>query len=160
VVVRRAPYQSFLEVIHTIRPQCREPRCCALASLATARSAGLAQQRITTLYEAIKDRCAMQGVAKDKLGMLPLVVAGGLGGMACWITVYPVDVIKSKLQTQAASAPMYKGLWDCGRQLYRAGGAGALYKGLGPCLARSFPANAAAFLAYETAFKAIKNWAP
>ena len=92
--------------------------------------------------------------------MLPLVMSGGLGGIACWLTVYPLDTIKSALQTQSLSQPQYKGLWDCGRQLVKANGIKALYKGLGPCLARSFPANAAAFLAYEHAFKAIKSWHP
>lgn len=59
------------------------------------------------------------------------------------------DVIKSKLQCQSYKWPQYRGILDCGAQLYRAGGVACLYKGLGPCLVRAAPANGIAFLLYE-----------
>jgi solute carrier family 25 (mitochondrial carnitine/acylcarnitine transporter), member 20/29 len=100
----------------------------------------------------------VQGLpSTEQLGILPLVVAGGLGGMACWIVVYPMDVIKSKLQLQSMTKPNYKGIWDCAKKVVAAEGMAGLYKGLGPCLARSFPANAAAFVAYEQTMRLVRS---
>jgi solute carrier family 25 carnitine/acylcarnitine transporter 20/29 len=60
--------------------------------------------------------------------------------------------IKTRLQTQNVHAvDRCRGVWDCGLQLYRTRGAAALWRGFGPCMARSVPANAVAFLAFEKA---------
>ena len=37
-------------------------------------------------------------------------------------------------------------------------GVGGLYKGFGPAIARSFPANGACFLVYELVSSALKNY--
>ena len=49
------------------------------------------------------------------------------------------------------SARRYASTMDCCRQLWAEGGWRRFYRGLAPCLLRSFPANAACFLAYERA---------
>lgn len=72
--------------------------------------------------------------------------------------MYPMDIIKSKLQTQALGRGLYKGIWDCARQVVRYEGVGGLYRGFSPCLMRAFPANAAAFLAYEQAMLALTSY--
>lgn len=66
-----------------------------------------------------------------------------------WSIVLPLDVAKSRIQVARPGAP-----WDMGvaahlRALAREGGARALWSGLGPTVARAFPANAAQWLAYE-----------
>lgn len=59
------------------------------------------------------------------------------------------DVIKSKLQVDSYSAPRYRGILDCARQVVASEGAAGLFRGFAPALARSFPANAACFCTYE-----------
>ena len=76
--------------------------------------------------------------------------------MACWAVVLPIDVIKSKLQTQSMRYPEYSGILDCARKLYMREGLPAMYKGLLPCLVRAMPANGTAFLLYEQTSKALK----
>ena len=49
----------------------------------------------------------------------------------------------------------YKGIIDCAQQMWRAGGVRSFMKGFGPCMARSFPANAAAFVVYELAWDVV-----
>ena len=49
---------------------------------------------------------------------------------------------------------------DCATQLIREKGPSALFKGLGPAMARAVPANAATFLGYELAMKAMNRAAP
>jgi solute carrier family 25 (mitochondrial carnitine/acylcarnitine transporter), member 20/29 len=97
----------------------------------------------------------MQGLERtDQLGTVPLVAAGGCGGVAFWVVMYPVDVVKSKLQTQHVGPNQeYSGMMDCARKVLARDGWAGLYRGVGPCLLRSFPANAAAFVAYEAAMR-------
>jgi solute carrier family 25 (mitochondrial carnitine/acylcarnitine transporter), member 20/29 len=60
----------------------------------------------------------IQGLKSTKeLGMPSLMLAGGLGGLAFWTFVYPMDVIKSKIQMQSLSPLEYKGILDCGRKV-------------------------------------------
>lgn len=102
----------------------------------------------------------MQGLRSTQdVPLWALVAAGGLGGIACWTVVYPVDIIKSKLQVQSAKLPEYRGILDCGVKLYRSGGLACLYKGIGPCLVRAVPANGVAFLLYEQTAKFLNTWA-
>lgn len=88
------------------------------------------------------------GSSKD-LKAWQFMFAGGLAGLAFWGPVYPIDFIKTLIQTDSETKPKFKGILDCTRQTFRKGGIRALYNGVGPCVARAFPANAVTFLAYE-----------
>lgn len=74
-----------------------------------------------------------------------------MGGFFYWAATYPIDVIKSSMQTDAVDPAKrrYKSVADCARKLYAQGGARRFTVGLTPCLLRSIPGNAACFLAYE-----------
>jgi len=50
--------------------------------------------------------------------------------------VGPVELIRIRLQTQPVEKKIYSGPIDCIRQIYRAGGIRALYRGLGATVAR------------------------
>ncbi|PSC71230.1 Mitochondrial carnitine acylcarnitine carrier [Micractinium conductrix] len=108
-------------------------------------------------YEAVKALLARhQGISESQLGAGSLVVAGGVGGAAYWLCIYPFDVIKSKLQTQNVfAADRYTGVVDCGVRLYREAGWRALWRGFTPCFLRSVPANSAAFLTFESVRSAL-----
>lgn len=84
----------------------------------------------------------LTGDASPKLAHL--FVAGGSAGFMYWLLFYPLDVIKSALQTDALVKidRKYSGIGDAVKQLYAEGGIGRFYKGLTPCLIRSVPANA------------------
>lgn len=103
-------------------------------------------------YDACKAAlAAAQGIPQEQLGAGSLLVAGGVGGASFWAFTYPIDVIKSRMQTQNPfAADRFRGIWDCGQRLYREGGRRALYRGYTPCLMRSVPANAVAFLTFES----------
>jgi solute carrier family 25 carnitine/acylcarnitine transporter 20/29 len=63
-------------------------------------------------------------------------VAGGLAGIAFWITALPIDVAKSRFQT--APEGKYNQLWDVYSELFRQAGARSLYKGFTPVIIRYF----------------------
>lgn len=100
------------------------------------------------VYEALKQYFA-GGQDTSKLGRGSLMLAGGLAGGAFWISVYPTDVVKSVIQIDDYKNPKYSGSIDAFRKIVAAEGVKGLYKGFGPAMARSVPANAACFLAYE-----------
>eukprot|EP00164_Ancoracysta_twista_P004833 GFYU01006568.1.p1 GENE.GFYU01006568.1~~GFYU01006568.1.p1 ORF type:complete len:312 (-),score=83.57 GFYU01006568.1:129-1010(-) len=102
-------------------------------------------------YEITKRHMQMR--VGDDLGPLHLFLAGGIAGICAQVSQLPFDTVKSRLQTQSEVNPIYKGTIDCFRQTMKADGIAGFYKGLGPTLARAFPANAATFLAFEMAMK-------
>ncbi|QKX55060.1 uncharacterized protein TRUGW13939_02152 [Talaromyces rugulosus] len=92
-----------------------------------------------------------------KAGDLPLtaiLTAGGSAGIAMWIPVFPVDTIKSKMQS-ASGNPTIGGTI---RAIHASGGFKAFFPGFGPALARAVPANAATFLGVELAHKAMNKF--
>jgi solute carrier family 25 carnitine/acylcarnitine transporter 20/29 len=72
-----------------------------------------------------------------------LLLSGGLAGMSAWMSTYPIDVIKSRVQADMSGK--YKGFVDCFRQSYQELGFGVFTRGLGSTLLRAFPVNAATF---------------
>lgn len=79
------------------------------------------------------------GNATGQLSLPAVVAAGGAAGVAMWIPVFPIDTVKSRLQS-AAGRPTIGGTI---RSLYAAGGFKAFFPGFAPALARAVPANAA-----------------
>lgn len=66
------------------------------------------------------------------------VAYGAAGGYALWAAIYPVDVIKSKLQTDSLdrSKAAYRGIVDCARKTWRTQGLNGFTNGLSPTLIR------------------------
>ncbi|OAA66510.1 Mitochondrial carrier domain protein [Niveomyces insectorum RCEF 264] len=89
-----------------------------------------------------------------KLSLTAITVAGAAAGVAMWIPVFPVDTVKSRLQTSTAPGIT---VGSVVRELYGRGGLRAFFPGIGPALARAVPANAATFLGVELAHQAMNK---
>uniref|UniRef100_A0A0C9RRX4 TSA: Wollemia nobilis Ref_Wollemi_Transcript_16222_1350 transcribed RNA sequence n=1 Tax=Wollemia nobilis TaxID=56998 RepID=A0A0C9RRX4_9CONI len=100
------------------------------------------------VYEALKQFMA-GGRDTSGLSQGALLTSGGLAGAAFWLAVYPTDVVKSVIQVDDFRHPKYSGSIHAFRKIAASEGIKGLYKGFGPAMARSVPANAACFLAYE-----------
>ena len=103
-------------------------------------------------YEYIKRSLSPKdadGNATGELSLPAVMAAGGTAGIAMWIPVFPVDTVKSRLQSMEGS-PTMSGVI---KGLYRNGGLKAFFPGFGPAIARAVPANAATFLGVELAHK-------
>lgn len=82
------------------------------------------------------------------------IVSGGLGGVAFWSAVLPLDVAKTIIQTapdKNASTNPFQIL----NSIYRRAGLKGCYTGLGPTIMRAFPANATAIVTWELAGKLL-----
>ncbi|KAJ1325924.1 solute carrier family 25 (mitochondrial carnitine/acylcarnitine transporter) member 20/29 [Microdochium nivale] len=94
----------------------------------------------------------------DRKEIAPYKVAfyGGLAGEVLWLSSYPLDVIKSKMQTDGFGAEQkYKSMRDCFGQTFRAEGMRGFWKGLGPTLLRAMPVSAGTFAVVEMTMRAI-----
>ncbi|KAH7097225.1 mitochondrial carrier with solute carrier repeats [Auriculariales sp. MPI-PUGE-AT-0066] len=81
-------------------------------------------------------------------------------GYALWAVIYPIDVVKSRIQTDGfgdKDGRKYSGMLDCVRKVWKAEGAQGFLRGLGPTVIRSPFANGATFLGFELASRALSN---
>ena len=85
-------------------------------------------------------------VGNDEGPGLATFVAGGLAGCSSWLVIYPVDVVKSHVQT--ASGKNESGIGTAIR-LYQLHGLRIFTRGLGVTMLRAFPVNATVFYFLE-----------
>ncbi|KAL0933359.1 Mitochondrial carnitine carrier [Colletotrichum truncatum] len=108
-------------------------------------------------YEYIKRRLTpkdpVTGKPQGELSLLAVTAAGAAAGVAMWIPVFPVDTVKSRLQTAEGNVS----IGGVVREVYGRGGFKAFFPGFGPALARAVPANAATFLGVELAHQAMNK---
>jgi len=95
-----------------------------------------------------------------------VLLCGGLAGVVTWASVFPLDVVKTRVQTQVfrmaesssllgAIAPLETmpqkrlGAIGIARNAYRTEGAGVFFRGLAVCSVRAFIVNAAQWAVYK-----------
>ncbi len=68
-----------------------------------------------------------------------LLTSGALAGISYWIFIYPVDVVKSALQSDHLDKQQrqFKGFVDCATKLYNGDGFSRFYRGFMPCMMRA-----------------------
>ncbi|KAK3168170.1 hypothetical protein OEA41_004616 [Lepraria neglecta] len=85
-------------------------------------------------------------IKRDEISQAKIATYGGLAGEALWLSSYPLDVIKSKMQSDGFGPNMkYKGMRDCFAQTWRSEGLRGFWKGIGPTLLRAMPVSAGTF---------------
>lgn len=68
----------------------------------------------------------------DKFALLPKIINGGIAGVIGVSVVFPLDLVKTRLQNQPAGAErMYTSMLDCFKKTYRAEGYFGMYRGSG-----------------------------
>lgn len=98
-----------------------------------------------------------------------VLLCGGLAGVVTWASIFPLDVIKTRVQTQplptlqagGENSPLLgdetgtggegrrKGAIEIAKTAYRTEGAGVFFKGLTVCSIRAFMVNAVQWAVYE-----------
>ncbi|KAM9326536.1 mitochondrial ornithine transporter 1-like [Gastrophryne carolinensis] len=95
--------------------------------------------------------------SEEQPSPLVVTISGGVGGACFWISVYPVDSVKSRIQV-LSMASQQKGFLLSLLHILRTEGLFTLYSGLMPTVVRAFPSNAALFLAYEMTKRTLTQW--
>ncbi len=92
--------------------------------------------------DAARNRVARAEIPTWKVGLY-----GGLAGEALWLASYPLDVVKSKMQSDGFGKEMrYRNMSDCFRQTARVEGLAGFWRGIGPTLLRAMPVSAGTFV--------------
>ncbi|KAJ2660141.1 hypothetical protein IWW48_003088 [Coemansia sp. RSA 1200] len=108
-------------------------------------------------YETIKETLR-QITGSETTGPMTHMLAGGSCGVLSWLLIFPVDLIKSSIQSQALQpkeAVIFNGPWHCMRSTYSKLGICGLYRGVSVSLIRAFPIHGLNFVVYEWARSTI-----
>ena len=96
------------------------------------------------------------GIARHEVPTWKIAAYGGLAGEALWISSYPFDVIKSKMQSDGlGERARYKSMRDAFAQTWRHEGALGFWRGVGPTLLRAMPVSAGTFATVECVMRMI-----
>jgi len=83
------------------------------------------------------------------------VFAGGLAGVLDYLPTYPLDVIKTKIQTsKTLKTP---GIYETAAKYYKQQGFRFFFKGLGPTCMLAFPLNAIVFIVYDEVIELLDS---
>ncbi|KJA27846.1 hypothetical protein HYPSUDRAFT_51795 [Hypholoma sublateritium FD-334 SS-4] len=111
-----------------------------------------------TYEKLVQWEMTKKSIRRDQIKPINSVAYGAAAGYALWAIIYPIDMIKSRMQTDGftpATGQKYKSTLDCVRTVWRTEGSSAFIRGLGPTLIRSPFANGATFLGFELAMRAL-----
>jgi hypothetical protein len=109
-----------------------------------------------TSYEAVKRLMNSKFGEKKTTNTL---VAGAAAGVLSWLVVYPLDCVKSVIQTSPSTTNQDKGknLLQVIRREYNNHGIKFFFRGLTPTILRAVPVNAITFLIYEKSLEIMQN---
>ncbi|XP_068576999.1 calcium-binding mitochondrial carrier protein SCaMC-2-A [Cebidichthys violaceus] len=96
-------------------------------------------------YEQIKQ---LIGSEKGTLGIMERFVAGSLAGVIAQSTIYPMEVLKTRLALRTTG--QFSGISDCAKQIFQREGLGAFYKGYVPNMLGIIPYAGIDLAVYET----------
>ncbi|KAG0708572.1 mitochondrial carrier [Suillus ampliporus] len=87
----------------------------------------------------------------DKVPFWALLTSGATGGIAYWLSCYPLDVIKSRIQLRQTppTGKPWQYMNNELRMIVAESGITGLFRGLSPSLLRTIPAAASTFAAFE-----------
>ncbi|KAJ7709795.1 mitochondrial carrier domain-containing protein [Mycena rosella] len=114
-----------------------------------------------------RQRNGEQGATPSWLPIHPSLVpfvCGSLSGVTSWALIYPLDVVKTKVQQRALAGERYRGVWETLHRLVRGpdpaapkpllAGCARIYQGLGVSAVRSITTHGLLW----TFFDLVANW--
>lgn len=113
----------------------------------------------------------------DRQTAMKVLLCGGLAGVVTWASIFPLDVVKTRVQTQHLQRPsevggesrsllrdepvnrdlVHKKLssFEVARHAYQTEGTSVFFRGLGICSVRAFVVNAVQWAVYEWMMKLL-----
>ncbi|ELT92099.1 hypothetical protein CAPTEDRAFT_168388 [Capitella teleta] len=105
-------------------------------------------------YEQMRKVMKKPGQVKDDLGALKSFMCGSSAGIAYWVSIYPLDSVKSRVQVLSAEGQV-QGLAKTFVNILRTEGIRPLYHGVGYSIPRAIIGSGSHFVFYETARKIL-----
>ncbi|OAX34897.1 mitochondrial carrier [Rhizopogon vinicolor AM-OR11-026] len=110
----------------------------------------------TSRYLTASSSLLLDPSQTESLPLWVLFVSGGVAGVVGWLPTFPLDVVKTRMQsTEAQNAIQseiepYRTTISTIRHSYQTSGFRVFFRGLSPTLMRAIPVNMAIFAVYET----------
>lgn len=106
------------------------------------------------IYELIMRSFVKPGQRVADAPLSASLLAGGAAGAGYWAFTYPIDYLKTLIQTDDLKNRKYKGLLDCFNQR-KHDGFKSFFRGYGVCMLRSVPVNGGGFFVFEMVMRAL-----
>lgn len=96
------------------------------------------------------------GIERSQVPPWRVCIYGSVAGVVMWLSVYPFDVLKSRMQTDTLNPAnrAFPTLYSCYRDTIKHGFR-HLFAGFSPAILRAAPVNAVIFLTFELSRKAL-----
>lgn len=150
------PYQSTFEAIPYIMKHEGGPMALYKGTTVTACRAAIVTSSQVGTYDSVKNNL-LKGYFGFEEGLQLHIMSAMTAGIAVTLASNPVDVIKSRYMSDAAStgARRYSSVLDCVKQTYRVDGARGFYKGVTAAYCRFGPHSFISLLLIERIRKAF-----
>lgn len=106
-------------------------------------------------FEYLISTQTRNNVKREDIPTYKLMLFGALAGQALWLSSYPLDVIKSQVQSEPIVGSKYSGALDATRKTWARHGFKGFWTGLTPTLLRAVPASACTFASVELTLRAL-----
>lgn len=93
--------------------------------------------------------------SRDEIPTYQLMIFGALAGEVLWLSSYPLDVVKSQLQSDSFTNPRYKGALSAAKSTFALHGVKGFWRGIVPTLLRAMPASASTFASVELTLRML-----
>ncbi|PWN30738.1 mitochondrial carrier [Jaminaea rosea] len=100
------------------------------------------------------DATPLPGGEAPQLSNVELAFSGALAGVVAWVSTFPIDCIKTRVQ----ATDHRTGVVAAARSIWREGGWRAFWHGVGPTVLRAIPVNATLFVVYEATKGSLAKW--
>uniref|UniRef100_A0A1I8H7N1 RNase H domain-containing protein n=1 Tax=Macrostomum lignano TaxID=282301 RepID=A0A1I8H7N1_9PLAT len=143
----------------------RGPASCAMAIIKREGPAGLTRGFALTfardvpsyglymlLYDWLSERIGH--VTGETAGTL---LGGGIAGLVSWLSVLPIDTVKSNLQAEAGTGSMRRSGLSVAKRILAEQGTAGLYRGGLIVAVRSFPVNAVTFFVWSRTLSLLRE---
>ncbi|EGV63658.1 carrier protein ymc1 [Yamadazyma tenuis] len=109
-------------------------------------------------YEStIQSLLSVRGYSsRNEISTPELLFSGALAGNLLWLSAYPLDVLKSNVQSDGFANSKFRGSSvSAAKHIYATAGLRGFWKGIGPCLLRATPCSAGTFASVELALRLL-----
>lgn len=108
-------------------------------------------------YETLMGRSIRKYKERKNIPLMNVTVYGAVAGVLLWVTTFPHDVIKSRMQADDIGSRKYPSIASTIRSIHAQNGISGFFNGIVPCLMRAPLINAATFLTFELVQKSLSK---
>ena len=119
----------------------------------------------SAVYFGVYETLVQRTLAKDNryksrkdIPKTKICMYGGLAGYLLWTFIYPIDIIKSRMQGSNFENTPYRSTIKTGQLLLQEKGFKGMFAGILPCQSRAIIVNGASFVAFEYTFSFLSKF--